>query len=216
MEAGAVAVITDTMGDAAEVAARPGRQRLMAVAFELFRDDGFAATTVDRVVARARVSKRTFYEHFRNRHHLLEDVVSGFTAAAFAANDRDSRGFGNPLQRLLALARLFNRSANSPDSIGMMRLLIAEAAKLDGLPERLHRQGVDQALALLGPPLIELGVQEPERVAGMLFELLVIAPLHKRLVGIPQEAVKVEPLLAACLRGAGYSDEATGGMPSTP
>lgn len=205
-----MAVIAQAMDRDAEGDARPGRERLMAAAFVLFRDEGFAATSVDRVVARARVSKRTFYEHFRNRHHLLEEVVSGFVAAAFAANDRDSRALGDPRQRLVALARLFNRSANSSDSIAMMRLLIAEAAKLDGLAERLHRQGVELAWSLMGPVLAELGVAEPERVSGVLYELLVIAPLHKRLVGMPQEADTVEALVEFCLQGAGCSGEGDG------
>jgi AcrR family transcriptional regulator len=52
-------------------ATRPARQRLLAAAGELFYESGIAATGVDAVLARARVSPATMYAHFAGKDALV-------------------------------------------------------------------------------------------------------------------------------------------------
>lgn len=47
------------------------RHRLVAAAFELFEGQGYDATTVDEIAARAEAGRSTFFRHFRGK----EDVV---------------------------------------------------------------------------------------------------------------------------------------------
>ncbi|HWJ65995.1 MAG TPA: TetR/AcrR family transcriptional regulator [Nocardioides sp.] len=47
------------------------RERLVAAAFELFEGQGYDATTVDEIAARAGTGRSTFFRHFRGK----EDVV---------------------------------------------------------------------------------------------------------------------------------------------
>ncbi len=47
------------------------RQRLLVAMAELLAEQGYAGVTVTDVVARARVSKRTFYQHFSDREECL-------------------------------------------------------------------------------------------------------------------------------------------------
>lgn len=49
----------------------PTRDRLVAAAFELFETQGYDATTVDDIAARAGTGRSTFFRHFRGK----EDVV---------------------------------------------------------------------------------------------------------------------------------------------
>ena len=56
------------------------RQRLLEGMAEAITDKGYAATTIADVVSRARVSKRTFYEHFA-------DKEAAFLATYPAASD---------------------------------------------------------------------------------------------------------------------------------
>ena len=55
------------------------RSRLLAGALAALEEFGYAGTTVGRITARARISRRTFYELFENRDAcltaLFEDVV---------------------------------------------------------------------------------------------------------------------------------------------
>ena len=47
----------------------PGR--LMAAAIELFDEQGYEATTVAKIAARAGLTKRTFFRHFADKREVL-------------------------------------------------------------------------------------------------------------------------------------------------
>ncbi len=80
MPARAVAVRTPTVGATHEQIVEIQRSRLLAAAVVAVDELGYADTTVADVTSRARVSRRTFYELFKNREEclaaVLEDVVA--------------------------------------------------------------------------------------------------------------------------------------------
>lgn len=49
---------------------------LVAAARELFVEYGFAATTLDAICARAKVTRGAFYHHFRNKEHIFREVYA--------------------------------------------------------------------------------------------------------------------------------------------
>lgn len=61
------------------------RQRLMTAALELFGTEGYPATSIERLCARANVSTRNFYEEFSSREALLIALHDQITQQAFAA-----------------------------------------------------------------------------------------------------------------------------------
>jgi TetR/AcrR family fatty acid metabolism transcriptional regulator len=54
---------------------RGGRERLLAAAVELFAEQGYAATGIAEVCARAGVAKTALYWHFDNKEGLLAAVI---------------------------------------------------------------------------------------------------------------------------------------------
>jgi AcrR family transcriptional regulator len=61
------------------------RQRLMTAALELFGTEGYPATSIERLCARANVSTRNFYEEFASREALLLALHDQITQKAFDA-----------------------------------------------------------------------------------------------------------------------------------
>jgi AcrR family transcriptional regulator len=55
--------------------ARETRRRIVSAAHDLFLADGYAATTLDAVAARAGVAVQTVYFHFGNKRTVLRHVV---------------------------------------------------------------------------------------------------------------------------------------------
>src|SRR6266566_9672435 len=52
------------------------RDRVLAAAFDLFREHGFSSTSMLDIVTRARVSKRDLYALFNNKHAVLAACIS--------------------------------------------------------------------------------------------------------------------------------------------
>jgi TetR/AcrR family transcriptional regulator, cholesterol catabolism regulator len=50
-------------------------QRIRSAALELFREQGYEATTVEEIAERADVAKGTFFNHFARKDALLEDLA---------------------------------------------------------------------------------------------------------------------------------------------
>lgn len=67
------------------------RERLECAAVELFTEQGFAATTVPEITARAGLTTRTFFRHFADKREVLfadaeiPDFVAGLMADAPAS-----------------------------------------------------------------------------------------------------------------------------------
>jgi AcrR family transcriptional regulator len=95
------------------------RDRLIDTAIALFNRHGFHATGVDRIVAVARVAKKTLYAHFPSKEDLILAALSRkrmafsdkFLPAVLAASD-------DPRQRLLALFELAKSWFADPDFYG--------------------------------------------------------------------------------------------------
>lgn len=52
--------------------------KIMTSAIELFRQFGFKSVTMDDVARRAGLSKKTLYQHFENKDHVVTDSVAWY------------------------------------------------------------------------------------------------------------------------------------------
>jgi AcrR family transcriptional regulator len=97
------------------------RDRLIDTAMSLFNRYGFHATGVDRIVAVARVAKKTLYAHFPSKEDLILAALSRKRAAfadkflpqILAASD-------DPKERLMALFELAKGWFQDPDFFGCL------------------------------------------------------------------------------------------------
>lgn len=95
------------------------RDRLIETAITLFNRYGFHATGVDRIVAVAKVAKKTLYAHFPSKEDLIIAALSRkrtafadkFLPSVLASSDQ-------PRDRLLALFELAKSWFNDPDFYG--------------------------------------------------------------------------------------------------
>src|SRR5947199_10296060 len=55
----------------------PTRERIISAANALFYNDGIRSVSVDAVAAKAGVTKRTLYYHFRSKDDLIAAYLSG-------------------------------------------------------------------------------------------------------------------------------------------
>lgn len=81
------------------------RERLLDAAEGLIFDHGFSATSVDRVIERAGVTKGAFFHHFKSKAELGRSVIQRHAEREMADCDRilarAERLAGDPLQQVL-------------------------------------------------------------------------------------------------------------------
>src|ERR1041384_5541097 len=95
------------------------RDRLIDTAISLFNRHGFHATGVDRIVAVAKVAKKTLYAHFPSKEDLILAALSR-KRAAFADKflPQVLAASNDPRERLLALFELAKSWFSDPDFYG--------------------------------------------------------------------------------------------------
>jgi len=128
---------------------------------ELFRERGYDAATTAEIAARAGVTERTFFRHFRDKREALFDgettlrdaLIDGVRAApvnlepmvaliwAFRSVEQmllDNRAFSAPRQAVIASSPALQE-----------RVLMKTAGLVSALAEALRRRGVEAPLASL-------------------------------------------------------------------
>jgi AcrR family transcriptional regulator len=93
-----------------EMVDRNQRERLIAGVIEVVAAEGYAKTTIAAIVATARLSKKTFYDHFRNKEECFDAAYEStfdLLRAEVAAVEGEKSEWGPwvraRIERLLAL-----------------------------------------------------------------------------------------------------------------
>ena len=114
------------------------RVAIIEAAIEEFRSAGFDATSMDRIAARASVSKRTVYNHFPSKEALFASILHQLW-------DATQTGSGSPAYR-----------ADEPLRVQLLELLM-----------RKLRLMTDEAFLSLARVAIAAGIHSPERARDM-------------------------------------------------
>ncbi|TMD03125.1 MAG: TetR/AcrR family transcriptional regulator, partial [Chloroflexi bacterium] len=187
------------------------RGRLIAAAAQLMGTKGCAAMTVGDIVERARVSRRTFYEHFRDK----EDVVlaAGRLGQRFIAGRIAAELAGVPIHAWRARLRIslqtyFETLAAEPR---LVRSAEAAATAIGGRALELRAQALAwsvaqmralNAIARAGDPSIpEVDDTELMLLVGGIGEVVRDAAREDRIERLPEQAPAVIRLAEAILSG---------------
>ena len=163
----------------------PPRERILAVACELFYRHGIKAVGVEAVAEAAGTNKMTLYRHFASKDELVADYLRESARLAAAGRERlEAEHPGDPLAQLRGwIARMAGRLANA-DERGCP--LVNAAVEL---PEKTHpaRRVIEEFKTAERAWLIRVcrasGLREPELLADELHLLLEGARVTAQSVG---------------------------------
>jgi TetR/AcrR family transcriptional regulator, mexJK operon transcriptional repressor len=97
--------------------------RVVEAAAKCFCEDGYEATSIDRIAELSGVSKVTIYSYFPSKRSLLKTAISDRIEREFAAVRWAQADPLAPQQTLTAIGAAFLRLVRSPDVIGLQRSL---------------------------------------------------------------------------------------------
>ena len=157
-------------------------ERILDAAGKVFLERGFEGASVEEIAEVARAGKPTIYARYASKEALFAAVV----ARKVRANTSIERvaAMGSTIeQRLEAIASVILGRILSPESIGLMRAVVAEARRFPDLAISVKRQARDLGIELVARLLGEVAQSgEMARLAGLRPRPLVgdRAPLHGR------------------------------------
>lgn len=123
------------------------RDAIIAAAMTLFVEAGYAAASMEEIARRAGVAKQTLYNHFGSKHVLFQAIVEQICDELMDTVNLDAPLDSDPAMALTDFARRFVRLMVDPTSIGLFRLLAAEAHRFPDLSETVFRSGPDRVVA---------------------------------------------------------------------
>ena len=88
------------------------KQRIIEAATKLFITGGVRASTMDDVARSAGVSKRTIYEHFKDKKELLNCIVENTHVKVIESEDEIFSRSDNVLEALMEIMKLHHSDVN--------------------------------------------------------------------------------------------------------
>jgi AcrR family transcriptional regulator len=176
------------------------RQRILESATELFLAEGYGATTIEAVAARAGISKRTLYHRFDDKSALFTAVVHEIIAQI-----RPPPGVplieGATLRDVLRrLALMILRAALAPKALALHRLVMAESVRFPELVRAVHSDGATREATTLIAGLLARELRESKlnaenrAFAAEQFIFMIVSLPQRRAMGYgtPMTAAELE------------------------
>ena len=182
-----------------EKRAQAKREEILAAASDVFREEGFETTSMDRIAERAAASKRTVYNHFGSKDALFDAVVADLIASMYAAK-QVAWDPARPLADQLGdFARAKSAVANDESSMALMRVIFGVAihrpesvtrvlSKFETQEDSLVRWLKDASAAGA------LDVPDPELAAELFWAMASGALFWPAVIGTPPTAARREQL----------------------
>ncbi len=186
------------------------REAFLSAALQSFLEKGYAATSIEAIARDAGVAKITIYRQFENKQALFHEVVH--RAVGNARNTMQAtvvRAGADERELLVDLVDRMYLGATEPETLALLRLVIAEAVRFPELAKALYAENS----YVLGPVIDYLAeanragrlhVPSPELAAVQLSTLAfggVRFFISKPLAGAAERRIWAEGVVDLVLRG---------------
>ena len=120
--------------------------RLLEAARDLILDHGYAATSMDEVAGRARVSKTTLYKRFPSKEALFEAVIRWRCSAHGMVFTPDSFKDHAIADALVAIAKRFLDLLSSAEAVRVEQVVIGESVRFPEIAQIFVAAGPAQTV----------------------------------------------------------------------
>lgn len=182
------------------------RDRLIAVAADLFSKHGFGPVGLDRVISEVGVTKTTFYNHFESKDDLIIAVLDHRHSVEQAELEEDIRRKGGDCAKsqLLAIFDAMDEWFHDPDFRGCIFMNAATEFPSPSDPinqaARVHGEGLFELVRGLAEGA-GLEPAQAESVAGQ-YMVLLTGAIAARHINRELDAAKTAKVIAAAVLAA--------------
>jgi AcrR family transcriptional regulator len=125
------------------------RAAILKAAEEVFFKQGYAATSIDAIIARVGGSKRSIYNEFGNKAGLFSALVSESAEEALSPFTDEEINGQDLKEILLEFGRRLLLMYMSPKLIGVYRTIVTDGSRFPKLAQTFYEQGPGRAVTRL-------------------------------------------------------------------
>lgn len=137
------------------------RQAVLATAAQMFNERGFAATSLDDIAARLKVSKPTLYYYVKSKDEILLSCVRQGLHMTLEGIEASRAAGGNALDQLRACMEVYARIVMQPFGTCLIRVGDEQVPAESRKELRRMKSAIDQEFRRLVSQGIEQGVLAP-------------------------------------------------------
>ncbi len=155
---------------------KTSKDKILAVALELFAQNGYQGTSIAQIAKKAKISKGLMYNYFKNKEKLLDEIIQeGFNSLAELEYEA-KRGVG-PKEQLEEFVDSVLNNLYSNFSYWQLYLALLVHPQIQKKFEKKMQQFRDEFVKALASLFRKLKVKNPELEAfllGTFFDGLVL------------------------------------------
>jgi TetR/AcrR family transcriptional regulator, mexJK operon transcriptional repressor len=181
--------------------------RIREIATREFLAEGYAATRIETIAAKAGVAKRTLYARWPGKPALFRSVIEQLMARWMAAPDPPVDTKASLETVLLDLARRVLAVALQSEALALHRLLIAESGHFPELARMVQQSGGAAGVARIAALLAReaaagrLVAPDPAYAAEQFLYLVLTGPQRRALgLGTPLDTVGLDAWARQAIR----------------
>lgn len=125
------------------------RQQIITVAFELFRKQGFNATTMEQIAEKADIAKKTLYNYFSEKEAILSAYIQGYFEELDISLAELLTAYPDVRSRLLALFALSAEIYETDPEFLKVYIAYRVRKMFDPGKEMQLRSGVEELLTTI-------------------------------------------------------------------
>ncbi len=172
---------------ARELQRRDKTRQIISAATEIFLQEGFEAASMDRIVERAGVSKRTLYNYYPSKDEIFVSVMRSLLGSIFDNFSPERAGPAELAERLRRVGGELLRLANAPETLSLFRIIASEAQRFPKLAAEFFEQSFENVIegiaSILDRENGKSGVNIPDpRQAGEYYLDLLTGTAYLRVV----------------------------------
>lgn len=174
------------------------REHILAIAREVFMEEGYAAASMSAIAARVGGSKGTLYNYFRSKSDLFSAVIQGDCERSQTALFDLVSNEGDVSKALTTLGKGLMRVLLSDDVIAIHRIVVAESGRVPEIGEAHYeagpRRGKELLLALIAKAQADgqLKISDPSRAADQIADLMLSELYRRRLWNVGPKPADAE------------------------
>ena len=125
------------------------REAFLSAAKEVFQEKGYAAATLDDVIAKSGGSRQTLYALFGGKQGLFEAIINDRCSTVFEALADEALTARPPEEVLEEVGIRFLTAVTSPKGLSLFRLVVAEGPRIPEISRQFWALGPGRTRDLL-------------------------------------------------------------------